>query len=129
MALTLGLMRRRHEEWVVWLGATVISLGFFCLLTQMRERYAFPAVVFLALAAGGNPRLAPFLGLLSGTYLLNVVLAWPAWGAIAVQGTAWVLLGTAVAVANCSILVATAICLGTLKGALRHPPRLNLGAC
>lgn len=76
--LVLILQRRRTEPWAPWVGAAAIAVGFFCLPTQIHERYLYPALVFLGVVAWADPRLRQLLGLLSVTFLLNLALVWPA---------------------------------------------------
>lgn len=63
--------RRRTDAALVWAFAAV-TFAMFMLLTRVRERYLFPALVFLALAAALAPRVRPLFALLSLTYLANL---------------------------------------------------------
>ena len=76
--LIVILQPRRQEPWAPWAGAAAIALAFFCLPTQIHERYLYPALVFLAVAAWADRRLLSVLGLLSTTFLMNLALVWPA---------------------------------------------------
>ncbi len=54
-------------------GAAVLALAFFCLPTQIHERYLFLSLAFLALLIPGNEKLVlPFL-LLVGSATLNIL--------------------------------------------------------
>jgi len=53
VVLVAGLMLSRRRT-SLFVAAAVLSLGLFMLLTQMHERYMFPVLAFLLLAAGSQ---------------------------------------------------------------------------
>lgn len=54
------LFKKRHEfnAYHYFLSASVVLTGYYMLATRMHERYIFPALAFLALAAAFNRRMA-----------------------------------------------------------------------
>jgi predicted membrane-bound dolichyl-phosphate-mannose-protein mannosyltransferase len=65
--------KRRDEGWgPIWLGGACLVLGVFLLATRMHERYGFPAVALLTLAAAHNRGLGLHLSAFSATTFLNL---------------------------------------------------------
>ncbi len=65
--------QRREEGWgPVWLGGACLVLGVFLLATRMHERYGFPALALLTLAAAHNRGLGLHLSVFSATTFLNL---------------------------------------------------------
>jgi Gpi18-like mannosyltransferase len=75
--LTLGLVWARGRSWMAWVAAGSVALAFFLLPTQIHERYMFPALVFLAIVAPLDPRVALAWGVLTVTFWLNLALVLP----------------------------------------------------
>ena len=75
----VGVYRRPTAEQLA-LGLAAITLVAFVSLTTMHERYAYPALVFLLVAAAGN-RASPALPILWAVFAvifaLNLVIAVP----------------------------------------------------
>ncbi len=73
------VLRRRNAPLALALAAGVLCLGYFMLLPQVHERYLFPALPFLLLAAAQSDGSAGQRGLwwafaaLSATFLFNLV--------------------------------------------------------
>ena len=68
-----------EQRTVVLFAAGMLVFGFFSLATEMHERYALPALAFLAIPAAQDRRvLLPYL-LLTGSICLNLVRVLP-WG-------------------------------------------------
>jgi len=57
----------------LFLAASLTLLGFFLFSTRMHERYVFPAIAFLTLAASANRYLAANLWAFTGTATLNAL--------------------------------------------------------
>ena len=70
-----GVYRRPTAERLA-LGLAAITLVAFVCLTTMHERYAYPAFVFLLLAARGRGDIVVWLAF-AVTFLLNLVVAVP----------------------------------------------------
>lgn len=68
----LGVVRRNF-----FLTAATLALGAFMLLTQVHERYLFPTLALLALASISQPRLWFMYGLLTLTFLYNLITIAP----------------------------------------------------
>lgn len=62
-------------------GAAALALAFYLLPTEIKARYGFPAVALLLPLATSDLRYAAAAALLSGTFLLNVMLVQPLEGA------------------------------------------------
>jgi Gpi18-like mannosyltransferase len=77
-ALVMALSLRGREPWALWVTAAALALGFFCLPTQMHERYLYPAPVLLAVVAWRDARLLTLFAVLSATLFLNMALLEPA---------------------------------------------------
>ncbi|HZQ06701.1 MAG TPA: hypothetical protein VFD70_08985 [Anaerolineae bacterium] len=65
----------KHRK--AFLTAAGLSLGLYMLPTQIHERYMFPVLAFIALAAISDPRLWLVYGLLSATFFFNLVTIAP----------------------------------------------------
>ena len=71
----VGVYRRPTAEQLA-LGLAAITLVAFVSLTTMHERYAYPALVFLLLAATSRERaLSPLWGAFGVVFALNLVVA------------------------------------------------------
>jgi Gpi18-like mannosyltransferase len=70
-----ALDRGADEARVLTVGAAVVSLGAFVLLTRMHERYMFPALVILAPLLVARP-IRRWYAVLSGLFVLNVWYAY-----------------------------------------------------
>ncbi len=87
------LVWRQGARWLA-LPAALLGMGLFMLLTEIHERYLFPVLVFLLLAAirgegqaarGWNRRLVLVYGLLSVTFLFNLVTIAPPPGTLGIN--------------------------------------------
>ena len=71
-AVVLGMRSGR-----VALAAAALSLGVFMLLSEVHERYMFPALAFLLMASVQSKRMWLAYGVLSATFLFNLVTVSP----------------------------------------------------
>ncbi len=76
LLLVLVAVRRGPTERGLWLALAAATLVPFCLLTAMHERYAYPAVVFLALLLADRRVLAAWV-VLATVVSANLVAAAP----------------------------------------------------
>ncbi|HEY9899371.1 MAG TPA: phospholipid carrier-dependent glycosyltransferase [Pantanalinema sp.] len=68
------LYRKRHAGLApLMLASSLLLLGFFLFPTRMHERYMFPAIAFLTLAASANRHLIPNMWAFTATATLNVL--------------------------------------------------------
>lgn len=65
---------KNADEEYEWTWAGALYFGFFMLPTQMHERYLYPALIFLFLAAGRDRRFWWVILPLSVTYTYNVII-------------------------------------------------------
>jgi Gpi18-like mannosyltransferase len=75
MALVgIHLYRQRHapQGYPLFLAAAVMLTGFYMVATRMHERYIFPAIAFLALAAACNRQIAWIYWTISTTSFLSI---------------------------------------------------------
>jgi Gpi18-like mannosyltransferase len=111
LLLVFVALRRGASERALWLALAAAVLLPYCLLTSMHERYAYPAVVFLALLLVDRRVLAAWVVLVVGLSANLVAAAPPGgepgslvplWGAAAIAGSLAV---TGVAVYVLALLV------------------------
>ncbi len=72
--VALGIWRD-GEPRTLWLGAAVLALAFFVFTTQQHERYAYPALLLLLVAAVYRNRTIIWYALASLLMLLQLVIA------------------------------------------------------
>jgi len=119
----------RGERRAIWLGALALALAFFCLPTEIHERYGYPilpAALVAALLAGR--RYWVLAVVLSLGHFLNLVFAASggegaprsAWAWV-VGFAQWPFTGRLIAVINLACLVGTVMHLGRLT--IFRPPR------
>ncbi|OGO53852.1 MAG: hypothetical protein A2V85_11335 [Chloroflexi bacterium RBG_16_72_14] len=124
LVVFVGVYRRPTAEQLA-LGLAAISLVAFVSLTTMHERYAYPAFVFLLLAAGRPGELATW-ALFAVAFALNLVTAAPPEG--------WTIplerpLGIAGAVAITGVAALRLISLGRAPGTgPASPPSTSAGS-
>ncbi len=104
LALVFVSVRRTATDRSLILGMAAASLVAYCLLTTMHERYAYPAVVFLALLLSERRILLAWIVLVAAT-TANYVAAAPPGGPLGSPITAHGPLGIAAALAIAGVTV------------------------
>jgi Gpi18-like mannosyltransferase len=75
--LLAALLIWRSRARSIFLAGAILSLGLFVLFIDIHERYLFPAIALSLLAAVNDPRLRLVYGLLSLTFLFNLITIAP----------------------------------------------------
>jgi Gpi18-like mannosyltransferase len=75
--VTLTLLHKRRSSTALFASASILSVSFFLLLTQMHERYLYPAVPFLLLLALRERRAIVPLVIVSSGLFVNLVAVLP----------------------------------------------------